>query len=110
MLGRQSLRPLLARGAPSTARLLQPQQRTLAAAAAAGGDYDLVVIGGGPGGYVAAIKAAQLGMKVRSAGCLINRLIHFGGGGPVDVLGRPLVATHARTEFNGRRVDGWMIP
>jgi dihydrolipoamide dehydrogenase len=25
---------------------------------------DLVVIGGGPGGYVAAIKAAQLGLKV----------------------------------------------
>jgi dihydrolipoamide dehydrogenase len=30
----------------------------------AGGDnYDVVVIGGGPGGYVAAIKAAQLGLK-----------------------------------------------
>lgn len=27
-------------------------------------DYDLVVIGGGPGGYVGAIRAAQLGMKV----------------------------------------------
>ncbi len=27
-------------------------------------NYDLVVIGGGPGGYVCAIKAAQLGMKV----------------------------------------------
>jgi dihydrolipoyl dehydrogenase len=27
-------------------------------------DYDLIVIGGGPGGYVAAIRAAQLGMKV----------------------------------------------
>jgi len=26
--------------------------------------YDLVVIGGGPGGYVGAIRAAQLGMKV----------------------------------------------
>src|SRR5258706_15523155 len=26
--------------------------------------YDLVVIGGGPGGYVAAIRAAQLGMSV----------------------------------------------
>lgn len=27
-------------------------------------EYDLVVIGGGPGGYVAAIRAAQLGKKV----------------------------------------------
>lgn len=25
--------------------------------------FDLVVIGGGPGGYVAAIRAAQLGLK-----------------------------------------------
>ena len=25
--------------------------------------YDVVVIGAGPGGYVAAIKAAQLGLK-----------------------------------------------
>ncbi|MDI2091059.1 dihydrolipoyl dehydrogenase [Commensalibacter oyaizuii] len=30
----------------------------------AGTDYDLVVIGAGPGGYVAAIRAAQLGLKV----------------------------------------------
>ena len=27
--------------------------------------YDLIVIGGGPGGYVAAIRAAQLSLKVR---------------------------------------------
>ena len=26
--------------------------------------FDIVIIGGGPGGYVAAIRAAQLGMKV----------------------------------------------
>ncbi|HCK18839.1 MAG TPA: dihydrolipoyl dehydrogenase, partial [Thalassospira sp.] len=27
-------------------------------------NYDVVVIGGGPGGYVCAIRAAQLGLKV----------------------------------------------
>ena len=27
-------------------------------------NYDLIVIGSGPGGYVAAIRASQLGMKV----------------------------------------------
>src|ERR1700733_8324645 len=32
--------------------------------------YDLIVIGTGPGGYVCAIRAAQLGMKV---GCVENR-------------------------------------
>ncbi|MBT7504271.1 MAG: FAD-dependent oxidoreductase, partial [Gemmatimonadales bacterium] len=29
-----------------------------------GGRFDLVIIGSGPGGYVAAIRAAQLGMNV----------------------------------------------
>ena len=27
-------------------------------------DYDIIIIGGGPGGYVCAIRAAQLGLKV----------------------------------------------
>ncbi|MCB1972449.1 MAG: FAD-dependent oxidoreductase, partial [Geminicoccaceae bacterium] len=36
--------------------------------------FDLVVVGGGPGGYVAAIRAAQLGMKT----ALIERE-HLGG-------------------------------
>ena len=31
--------------------------------------YDLAVIGGGPGGYVGAIRAAQLGLKV----CIIEK-------------------------------------
>lgn len=41
--------------------------------------YDLIIIGAGPGGYVAAIKAAQLGMKValvesnRVGGTCLNR-------------------------------------
>src|ERR1700690_431965 len=36
--------------------------------------YDLVIIGGGPGGYVAAIRAAQLGVKT----ALVERE-HLGG-------------------------------
>lgn len=37
-------------------------------------DYDLIIIGGGPGGYVAAIRASQLGLKT----ALIERA-HLGG-------------------------------
>ena len=32
--------------------------------ASSGQEFDLTVIGSGPGGYVASIKAAQLGLKV----------------------------------------------
>ena len=34
--------------------------------------YDLIVIGGGPGGYVAAIRAAQLGSRPRSSSANIS--------------------------------------
>ena len=37
--------------------------------------YDLVVIGTGPGGYVCAIRAAQLGMRVAA----VEKDITFGG-------------------------------
>ena len=42
-------------------------------------EYDIVIVGGGPGGYVAAIRAAQLGAKValvekeRVGGVCLNR-------------------------------------
>ncbi len=38
-------------------------------------EYDLIVVGGGPGGYVAAIRAAQLGIKV----LCIEKRESFGG-------------------------------
>ena len=37
--------------------------------------FDLVVVGAGPGGYVAAIRAAQLGMKV----AVVEREKQLGG-------------------------------
>jgi dihydrolipoamide dehydrogenase len=41
----------------------------MATGGAPAGPYDLAIIGGGPGGYVAAIRAAQLGMRV----CVVER-------------------------------------
>ena len=35
--------------------------------------YDLIVIGAGPGGYVAAIRAAQLGLKT----IVVERRLHL---------------------------------
>ena len=43
--------------------------------------YDLVVIGGGPGGYVCAIRAAQLGLKtacVEKRGALGGTCLNVG--------------------------------
>ena len=43
-------------------------------------NFDLVVIGGGPGGYVCAIRAAQLGLKtacVESRGTLGGTCLNY---------------------------------
>ena len=43
--------------------------------------FDLIVIGGGPGGYVCAIRAAQLGLKtacVESRGTLGGTCLNVG--------------------------------
>ena len=72
--------------------------------------YDLIVIGAGPGGYVAAIRAAQLGMRV----CCIDR--QFLGGTCLNIGCIPSKALldsterlfEAKTKFShhGIKIDG----
>ena len=75
--------------------------------------YDLVVIGSGPGGYVAAIRAAQLGLKTAcvekretlggtclNIGCIPSKaLLHLLGALP---RGRP---RPRRARHQGRRAS-----
>ena len=49
---------------PAAVAAAVPQASAAPAAPAAGGRKSVIVIGGGPGGYVAAIRAAQLGADV----------------------------------------------
>ncbi len=52
-------------GSPTKPNPPEPTKAPAAGPAAIGDtDYDVIVIGAGPGGYVCAIRAAQLGMKV----------------------------------------------
>ncbi len=52
---------------PKTAPASGGAQNAAPAPAGSGKDFDIIVIGGGPGGYVAAIKAAQFGKRVAIA-------------------------------------------
>ena len=60
-------------GTPAAAETAQTAQETAAAPSAAAApaacsyDFDVAVIGGGPGGYVAAIRCAQYGLKTALA-------------------------------------------
>ena len=55
-------------------------------------DCDLLVLGAGPGGYSAAFRAADLGLRVVLADAAHGRhLAHFGHGGKAAMLG---VALH----------------
>ena len=63
--------------------------------------FDVVVIGAGPGGYVAAIKAAQLGLKTA---CIEK---YQGSDGKVALGGsvrfEPAHEGHGRQKFRVRR-------
>jgi flavin-dependent dehydrogenase len=60
--------------------------------------YDLIVIGTGPGGYVCAIRAAQLGLKT----AVVEKRATFG---PTPVQGDEDQQRQDHPESGGGRVD-----
>ena len=65
----------ICRSQPPQPATASPHRPRNAAAAASSYDFDVVVLGAGPGGYTAAFRAADLGMKV----ALIERWPQLGG-------------------------------
>lgn len=74
-----------------------------------GESYDLVVIGGGPGGYVCAIRAAQLGLKtacVESRGALGGTCLNVGCIPSKALLQSSHHFEVAKTEFSHHGIMG----
>ena len=74
-------------------------------------NFDLVVIGGGPGGYVCAIRAAQLGLKtacIESRGALGGTCLNVGCIPSKSLLNLSENFHKAKKEFNqqGIEIDG----
>lgn len=70
--------------------------------------YDLIVIGGGPGGYVAAIRAAQLGLKtacVEKRGSLGGTCLNVGCIPSKALLHNSHLFSEAAYEFEARGIE-----
>jgi dihydrolipoamide dehydrogenase len=73
--------------------------------------YDVVIVGGGPGGYVAAIKASQLGLKtacIEGRGSLGGTCLNVGCIPSKALLHSTELFDHAMHDFkaHGIKVEG----
>ena len=71
-------------------------------------NFDLIVIGGGPGGYVCAIRAAQLGLKtacVESRGTLGGTCLNVGCIPSKSLLNLSENFHKAKKEFNQQGIE-----
>lgn len=72
-------------------------------------EYDLCVVGGGPGGYVGAIKAAQLGLKtvcIERRGTLGGTCLNVGCIPSKALLHSSALYHQAKTDFEARGIKG----
>ena len=72
------------------------------------GNFDLIVIGGGPGGYVCAIRAAQLGLKtacVESRGTLGGTCLNVGCIPSKSLLNLSENFHKAKKDFNHQGIE-----
>ena len=71
-------------------------------------NFDLVVIGGGPGGYVCAIRASQLGLKtacIESRGTLGGTCLNIGCIPSKSLLNSSELYHKAKTNFNNLGIE-----
>ena len=71
-------------------------------------NFDLIVVGGGPGGYVCAIRAAQLGLKtacVESRGTLGGTCLNVGCIPSKSLLNMSESYKKAKKEFNSQGIE-----
>ncbi len=70
--------------------------------------FDLIVIGGGPGGYVCAIRAAQLGLKtacIESRGTLGGTCLNVGCIPSKSLLNSSELYHKAKNNFNNLGIE-----
>ena len=71
-------------------------------------NFDVIVIGGGPGGYVCAIRAAQLGLKtacVESRGTLGGTCLNVGCIPSKSLLNLSENYQKAKKDFNNQGIE-----
>lgn len=89
-------------------RLVTPLVNPRRGLASAADPYDVVIIGGGPGGYVAAVKAGQLGLKtaiVEARGTLGGTCLNVGCIPSKAMLNNSHMYHQAKHDFKQRGID-----